>query len=121
MSSLALRFDAAGAAAAGFGAGAAGLGASAAGTGVFGASGAASPGLPRKRRFLTSTTTVFERPWLKLCFTLPVSTVRFRPSGGRVPSLGLSVWSVIWFLRSTRYPRRRQRQRSRPLTQHRVQ
>ena len=32
-------------------------------------------------RFLTSTTTVFERPWLKLCLTLPVSTVRLRPSG----------------------------------------
>ncbi|MFO1533951.1 MAG: hypothetical protein ABR562_09790, partial [Thermoplasmatota archaeon] len=33
------------------------------------------------RLFLTSTTTVFERPWLKLCLTLPVSTVRFSPSG----------------------------------------
>src|SRR5690348_13796108 len=51
------------------------------------------------RRFLTSTTTVFERPWLKLCFTLPVSTVRLRPSGGRVPSFGFSVWSAILFLR----------------------
>jgi hypothetical protein len=58
------------------------------------------------RRFLTSTTTVFERPWLKLCFTLPVSTVRFRPSGGRVPSLGLSLWSVMRFLRlQIRQPR----------------
>ena len=47
------------------------------------------------RRFLTSTTTVFERPWLKLCLTLPVSTVRLMPSGGRVPSFGLSVWSLI--------------------------
>ena len=61
----------------------------------------ASPGLPRMRRFLTSTTTVFERPWLKLCFTLPVSTVRLRPSGGRVPSFGLSVWSVIHIPSST--------------------
>src|SRR5690349_11605846 len=51
------------------------------------------------RRFLTSTTTVLERPWLKLCLTLPVSTVRLRPSGGRVPSFGLSVWSAILFLR----------------------
>ena len=59
----------------------------------FGAS--ASPGRPRMRRFLTSTTTVFERPWLKLCFTLPVSTVRLRPSGARVPSFGLSVVSLI--------------------------
>ena len=46
------------------------------------------------RRFLTSTTTVFERPWLKLCFTLPVSTVRLRPSGARMPSFGLSVVSL---------------------------
>ena len=45
-------------------------------------------------RFLTSTTTVFDRPWLKLCFTLPVSTVRLRPSGARVPSFGLSVVSL---------------------------
>ena len=61
--------------------------------------GGASPGRPRMRRFLTSTTTVFERPWLKLCLTLPVSTVRLRPSGGRVPSFGFSVWSAILFLR----------------------
>ncbi len=64
-----------------------------------GAAAGASPGLPRMRRFLTSTTTVFERPWLKLCLTLPVSTVRFRPSGGRVPSFGLSLWSLMNFLR----------------------
>src|SRR5438270_13473673 len=51
------------------------------------------------RRFLTSTTTVFERPWLKLCLTLPVSTVRLMPSGGRVPSFGFSVASAILFLR----------------------
>src|SRR5918994_2812510 len=81
-------------------AGAAGFGASAAGAGFGASAGGASPGLPRIRRFLTSTTTVFERPWLKLCLTLPVSTVRLRPSGGRVPSLGFSVWSVILFLRS---------------------
>src|SRR5687767_14688181 len=86
-----------GAGAAGLGAG---LGASATGAGL-GASigGGASPGLPRMRRFLTSTTTVFERPWLKLCLTFPVSTVRLMPSGGRVPSFGFSVWSVILFLR----------------------
>src|SRR4051812_46438126 len=77
--------------------GATGAGASATG---FGASaGGVSPGRPRMRRFLTSTTTVFERPWLKLCLTLPVSTVRLRPSGGRVPSFGFSVWSAILFLR----------------------
>src|SRR6476469_7110247 len=86
----------AGAGAAGFGAGA---GASATGSGFGASTGGASPGRPRMRRFLTSTTTVFERPWLKLCFTFPVSTVRLRPSGGRVPSFGFSVWSVILFLR----------------------
>src|SRR4029079_2460947 len=81
-----------------FGAGAgAGGGASAAGAGVSG--GGASAGRPRMRRFFTSTTTVFERPWLKLCFTFPVSTVRLSPSGGRVPSFGFSVWSAILFLR----------------------
>ena len=57
------------------------------------------------RRFLTSTTTVFERPWLKLCLTLPVSTVRLRPSGGRVPSFGFSVWSAILFLRQIFFSR----------------
>src|SRR3954471_16618086 len=80
-------------AAAGFGAG---LGASATGSGA--GAGGASPGRPRMRRFLTSTTTVFERPWLKLCLTLPVSAVRLRPSDGRVPSFGFSVWSAILFL-----------------------
>ena len=65
------------------------------GDGRLGASGAAaSPGRPRMRAFLASTTTVFERPWLKLCFTLPASTVRLRPSGARVPSFGLSVVSL---------------------------
>src|SRR5215210_6823463 len=73
-------------------------GAAVSATGV-GASNGGSPGRPRIRRFLTSTTTVFERPWLKLCLTLPVSTVRLRPSGGRVPSFGFSVWSAILFLR----------------------
>ena len=78
---------------AGAGATGAGAGSGAATTGSgFGAS--ASPGRPRMRRFFTSTTTVFERPWLKLCFTLPVSTVRLRPSGARVPSFGLSVVSL---------------------------
>ena len=57
------------------------------------------------RRFLTSTTTVLERPWLKLCLTLPVSTVRLRPSGGRVPSFGFSVWSAILFLRQIFFSR----------------
>src|SRR5690348_8590318 len=77
----------------------AGFGASATGSGLGASAGGASPGRPRMRRFFTSTTTVFERPWLKLCFTLPVSTVRLRPSGGRVPSFGFSVWSAILFLR----------------------
>ena len=54
--------------------------------------------LVKTRRCLRSTTTVFERPWLKLCFTLPVSTVRLIPSGGRVPSFGLSGVSAILFL-----------------------
>ena len=35
---------------------------------------------------------------------LPVSTVRLSPSGGRVPSDGLSVWSCMNFLRSTSRP-----------------
>ena len=90
-----------------------GLGASATGSGagVLGCSGA-SPGLPRMRRFFTSTTTVFDRPWLKLCFTLPVSTVRLIPSGARAPSFGLSVWSLILFLQllqPSRSPRRGRR------------
>src|SRR3954447_10858961 len=89
-------------AAAGFGAG---LGASATGSGAGG--GGASPGRPRMRRFLTSTTTVFERPWLKLCLTLPVSTVRLMPSGGRVPSFGFSVWAAILFLRQIFFSRER--------------
>src|SRR5205823_8134238 len=87
--------------AAGFGAG---VGASATGGGA-GSGGGASPGRPRMRRFLTSTTTVLERPWLKLCLTLPVSTVRLRPSGGRVPSFGFSVWSAILFLRQIFFSR----------------
>src|SRR5438477_1674814 len=101
MSSCGEGLRAAGAAgAAGFGAG---LGASATGSGTGG--GDASPGRPRIRRFLTSTTTVFERPWLKLCLPLPVSTVRLRPSGGRVPSFGFSVWSAILFLRQIFFSR----------------
>src|SRR5215210_128674 len=79
-------------------------GAAVSATGV-GASNGGSPGRPRIRRFLTSTTTVFERPWLKLCLTLPVSTVRLRPSGGRVPSFGFSVWSAILFLRQIVFSR----------------
>src|SRR5215210_7943893 len=79
-------------------------GAAVSATGV-GASNGGSPGRPRIRRFLTSTTTVFERPWLKLCLTLPVSTVRLRPSGGRVPSFGFSVWSAILFLRQNLFSR----------------
>ena len=88
-------------------------GASAAGLGRL--AGGASPGRPRMRRFLTSTTTVFERPWLKLCLTLPVSTVRLRPSGGRVPSFGFSVWSAILFLRQIRQSSRCRRRVRRPL------
>ena len=42
--------------------------------------GGAPPGPGTRRRF-TSTTTVFDRPWLKLCLTLPVSTVRLSPKG----------------------------------------
>src|SRR5947209_6193750 len=100
MSSWGEGLRAAGAGAAGFGAG---FGASATGSGA--GAGGASPGRPRIRRFLTSTTTVFERPWLKLCLTLPVSTVRLRPSGGRVPSFGFSVWSAILILRQIFFSR----------------
>src|SRR5947209_7882535 len=85
--------------------GATGSGTSATGSGAGG--GGASPGRPRIRRFLTSTTTVFERPWLKLCLTLPVSTVRLSPSGGRVPSFGFSVWSAILILRQFVFSRKR--------------
>src|SRR3954452_19131695 len=104
MSSCAEGFRAGAAGAAGFGAG---LGVSATGSGFGASTGGASPGRPRMRRFLTSTTTVLERPWLKLCLTLPVSTVRLRPSGGRVPSFGFSVWSAILFLRSIFFSRER--------------
>src|SRR3954447_21307011 len=97
MSSCAEGLRAGAAAAAGLGAAGSGLGASAIGSGA--SAGGVSPGRPRIRRFLTSTTTVFDRPWLKLCLTLPVSTVRLRPSGGRVPSFGFSVWSAILSLR----------------------
>ena len=92
---------------AGFGSGARATGSGAATGSGFGAS--ASPGRPRMRRFFTSTTTVFERPWLKLCFTLPVSTVRRRPRGARVPSFGLSVVSLTQnpsFTKPQRQPRR---------------
>src|SRR5215213_1196532 len=75
--------------AAGFGATAAGFGASTTGAGA--SVGGASPG----------------RPWLKLCLTLPVSTVRLRPSGGRVPSFGFSVWSAILILRQIFFSRER--------------
>src|SRR5204862_7371127 len=105
MSLVADERRAAGAGAAGLGAG---LGASAAGAGagVSTGGGGGSPGRPRMRLFLTSTTTVLERPWLKLCLTLPVSTVRLRPSGGRVPSFGFSVvWSAILFLRQIFFSR----------------
>src|SRR4051794_26044780 len=102
MSSWGEGLRAAGAGAAGPGAG---FGASATGAGVGSATAGASPGRPRMRRFLTSTTTVLERPWLKLCLTLPVSTVRLRPSGGRVPSFGFSVWSAILFLRQIFFSR----------------
>src|SRR4051812_33491095 len=97
MSSCADGLRAGVAGAAGLGAAGSGLGASATWAGA--SVGGTSPGRPRMRRFLTSTTTVFERPWLKLCLTLPVSTVRLSPSGGRVPSFGFSVWSAILFLR----------------------
>ena len=107
----------AGLAAGAAGLGASGLGASAAGAGSAALGASASPGLPRIRRFLTSTTTVFDRPWLKLCFTLPVSTVRLMPSGGLVPSFGFSVWSVILFLQLLQ-PCRFARRERRPPSQH---
>src|SRR4029079_6167580 len=100
MSSAADGLRGCGAATTGFGAG---LGASATGSGR--GAGGASPGRPRIRRFLTSTTTVLERRWLKLCLTLPVSTVRLTPSGGRVPSFGFSVWSAILILRHNVFSR----------------
>ena len=79
-----------------FGAGAGGGGGGGGAATCTSATGAsASPGLPRMRRRLTSTTTVFDRPWLKLCFTWPVSTVRLSPKGARIPSFGLSVVSLM--------------------------
>ncbi len=77
--------------AAGRGAGAGGAGGAATGAGGGAASSCGAPVCgPSMRRRFTSTTTVFERPWLKLCFTWPVSTVRFSPSGWRIPSFGFS-------------------------------
>ena len=55
------------------------------------------------RRRLTSTTTVFFRPWLKLCWTWPDSTVRLIPSGLR-PSTGLSsLLSLIDYIQPSRF------------------
>jgi len=56
-------------------------------------------GAPSTRRRLVSTTTVLDRPWLKLCFTVPELTapVRgFRVSGARPPGrFSLSFASLI--------------------------
>ena len=75
----------------------------------------------RARELLTSagyeTITVFERPWLKLCFTLPTSTVRFRPSGARIPSFGLSVVSLT---QNPSFKSQLMRPQRRPLAQHHV-
>lgn len=46
--------------------------------------GAPAGGVPIRR--LVSTTTVFDRPWLKLCFTVPVETLP--------PTRGFSVRGV---------------------------
>ena len=49
------------------------------------------------RFFFFSTTTDFDRPWLKLCLTWPASTVRFRLNGlrGAAPR---NVFSVVSFV-----------------------
>ncbi len=60
-----------------------------------GASGGIStPPGPSLRVFFFSTTTDFERPWLKFCRTWPDSTVLCSESGLRAPALSvLSDWS----------------------------
>jgi hypothetical protein len=52
--------------------------------------GFAALGLATANRFFVfvSTTTLFERPWLKLCFTLP-------PRGPRTPNVFLPSLSLI--------------------------
>ena len=55
------------------------------------------PGAEIVRFFFFSTTTDFERPWLKLCWTWPDSTVRFRLSGLRGARRAAS---SRWFLSS---------------------
>ncbi len=56
----------------------------------------ASPGVDSLRVFFFSTTTDFERPWLKLWRTWPDSTVRFRLNGLLPPPR--SVLSVVSFV-----------------------
>ncbi len=56
----------------------------------------ASPVLEIVRFFFFSTTTDFDRPWLKLCRTWPASTVRFKLNGLRgVTDSVLSVVSLV--------------------------
>ena len=49
------------------------------------------------RFFFFSTTTDFERPWLKFCRTWPDSTVRFKLNGLRGAS-PRKVFSVVSFV-----------------------
>ena len=67
----------------------------------------APPGPEIVRFFFFSTTTDFDRPWLKLCLTWPASTVRFRLNGlrGAAPRNVFSVASFVsvmhvlcWFM-----------------------
>ena len=69
-------------------------------------SGSASlPGPPSLRDFFFSTTTDFDRPWLKFCRTWPDSTVRCSDSGFRPPALRvLSVWSLESVMRLSVQP-----------------
>ncbi len=62
------------------------------------APGFAAPGLvcaPTVRRFLVSTTTCLERPWLKVCFTVPDPDPRETVSGLRPPVVPLSFVSLM--------------------------
>lgn len=98
------------------GGGAAGAGGGAATGGAAGRTGAAGAGAagrttgadasalvsagPCGRRLTTSTTTAFERPWLKLCRTVPCSTGRLRLS-----VLGtLKVLSPVFFVSVIQHP-----------------
>lgn len=65
-------------------------------TGAVLATSGSEPGPESLRVLRFSTTTDFERPWLKFCRTWPLSTVRCSDSGLRAPPRSvLSVLSLV--------------------------